>query len=51
MPEEVDRIFKGIKKEHPEYDDSKCWALAYSSYNKSNETLGKEILRVMKVRI
>jgi hypothetical protein len=32
MPKKVDEYFKKIKKDNPDYDDSKAWATAWSIY-------------------
>jgi len=34
MPKDVDRYFKETKKQNPDYDDSKAWAVAWSRYCK-----------------
>jgi hypothetical protein len=38
MPKKVDEYYKKIKKENPEYDESKAWATAWSLYCKNNES-------------
>jgi restriction endonuclease len=34
MPKKVDTLYKRIKKQNPDYDDSKAWATAWSIYCK-----------------
>lgn len=34
MPKKVDEYFKETKKQNPDYDDAKAWAVAWSRYCK-----------------
>lgn len=34
MPKELENIVKTLKKEHPDWDDNKIWAIATSAYQK-----------------
>lgn len=34
MPAAVDKIVRGIKKDHPDWPEEKVWAIAYSVYKK-----------------
>lgn len=38
MPAAVDKIVDAIKREHPDYPEDKVWAIAYSTYNKSEKS-------------